>query len=232
MLITLIIFNYTKYESEVKVPILLDFIEELEEIPIRTIHTPKVKKLKPLVVEPLSSEVITPPDENIEYVDEIPKEIVEDELDVEINEDLMNTRSTPEQEEILPPEIPSLLEEAEEIKAVFIAEYMPAYSICKDELDENVRRDCTSQKVTQESYSYITYPAIARENGIEGTVVIEFLVGKNGQMKDAKILKEIGSGCGEEALRAIKHLKDWTAGKQNGKPVHVLYRIPIRFGLN
>ncbi|MFN4079750.1 MAG: energy transducer TonB [Saprospiraceae bacterium] len=77
----------------------------------------------------------------------------------------------------------------------------------------------------------INYPSIAREARIEGMVVIRFVVDREGGVRDVEILKDIGGGCGSEAVRVVKTLGRWTPGEQNGKPVSVRYVLPIRFKL-
>ena len=77
----------------------------------------------------------------------------------------------------------------------------------------------------------IKYPPMARESNISGNVYVTFLVDKDGKVKDAKILRGIGGGCDEEALRVVSHMPDWKPGKQNGRPVMVQYNLPVRFTL-
>jgi protein TonB len=77
----------------------------------------------------------------------------------------------------------------------------------------------------------IKYPAMARENGISGKVYVTFVVDKEGKIKDAKVLRGIGGGCDEEALRVVRSMPDWKIGKQNGRPVAVQYNLPISFTL-
>jgi TonB family protein len=77
----------------------------------------------------------------------------------------------------------------------------------------------------------VKYPPVARENGIEGRVYVTFVVDKLGNIKDARILKGIGGGCDEEALRVINLMPQWIPGKQDGVPVQVQYNLPINFAL-
>ena len=77
----------------------------------------------------------------------------------------------------------------------------------------------------------IKYPQIARENGIQGTVFVAFVVNEKGVVTDPKILRGIGGGCDEEAIRVIKTLPKYTPGMQRGKPVKVQFQIPIKFNL-
>jgi protein TonB len=78
----------------------------------------------------------------------------------------------------------------------------------------------------------INYPEQARELGIQGTVVVSFVVRKDGSATDIKLLKDIGAGCGKEALRVVQSMPYWIPGEMNGMPVNVRFTLPIRFHLN
>jgi protein TonB len=78
----------------------------------------------------------------------------------------------------------------------------------------------------------INYPEQARELGIQGTVVISFVVRKDGSATDIKLLKDVGGGCGKEALRVVQSMPYWIPGEMNGMPVNVRFTLPIRFHLN
>ncbi len=77
----------------------------------------------------------------------------------------------------------------------------------------------------------IQYPQMARESGIQGTVYVTFVVEKNGSVTDVRVLRGIGGGCDEEAVRVIKAMPKWNPGKQRGKPVRVQFNMPIKFTL-
>lgn len=77
----------------------------------------------------------------------------------------------------------------------------------------------------------IQYPAIARENNIQGTAALTFVVGKDGTISDVKILKDPGGGCGKEAVRVVGLMPKWTPGEANGNPVKVKFTLPVRFRL-
>lgn len=77
----------------------------------------------------------------------------------------------------------------------------------------------------------LNYPLAAKENNIEGSVVIQFVVNEDGSVTEAKVIKGIGGGCNEEALRVVKSMPKWKPGKQNGHAVKVFYTLPIRFML-
>lgn len=78
----------------------------------------------------------------------------------------------------------------------------------------------------------LKYPKPASNAGIEGKVIVEFVVNKDGRVQDVKTLKGIGFGCDEEATRVIKLLPSWTPGKQNGRAVNVKFVLPVTFQLN
>lgn len=77
----------------------------------------------------------------------------------------------------------------------------------------------------------IVYPQMAREKGIQGTVFIGFIVEKDGSVSNVKVMRGIGSGCDEEAVRVVKLMPKWRPGKQRGKAVRVSYTLPLNFKL-
>ena len=80
--------------------------------------------------------------------------------------------------------------------------------------------------------SNIRYPAAARRANVQGMVFMTFVVGKDGQVQNASVLKGIGFGCDEEALRIMSAMPKWNPGKHKGKLVAVKYNLPIKFVLN
>lgn len=75
----------------------------------------------------------------------------------------------------------------------------------------------------------IVYPSMAEENNIEAKVITQFIVEIDGSISNVEIIKKMGWGFDEEALRVVKAMPNWKPGKQNGKPVRVLYTLPIHF---
>ncbi|HMG88532.1 MAG TPA: TonB family protein [Chryseolinea sp.] len=78
----------------------------------------------------------------------------------------------------------------------------------------------------------ISYPSEALQKRIEGRVDVQFVVDKNGSLSDVEIIKGIGAGCDEEALRAIRNTPSFKPGSQNGKPVRVRMVVPIMFKID
>lgn len=85
-------------------------------------------------------------------------------------------------------------------------------------------------------YPYIRenlkYPEKAIKQGVEGIVHLTFVVETDGTLSDIKVLRGIGAGCDEEALRIVRGMPKWKPGKQRGKAFRVRYNLPIRFKLN
>lgn len=78
--------------------------------------------------------------------------------------------------------------------------------------------------------SKIRYPEMARKAGIEGRVVVQFIINEQGEVEDPKVIRGIGGGCDKEALRVVKQAQ-FEPGRQRGEPVRVQYSLPIRFRL-
>ncbi len=81
----------------------------------------------------------------------------------------------------------------------------------------------------QSIQKHLTYPEIAKRAGIEGMVVVQFVVNEQGRPIDPVIIRSLGGGCDEEAVRVIMEHAQFTPGKQRGKPVRVRFSIPVRF---
>jgi protein TonB len=78
----------------------------------------------------------------------------------------------------------------------------------------------------------LKYPTQARRMGIEGTVIVVFVVNTDGSIQDVDVLRGIGGGCDEEAIRVVSAAPKWEPGKQRGRPVRTRMRLPIRFKLS
>jgi TonB family protein len=78
----------------------------------------------------------------------------------------------------------------------------------------------------------ITYPPKAREDNIQGRIVVQFVVSKDGSIINVELKRDIGGGCGAEGIRVVESMPKWKPGTQNGKPVNVLYILPITFRLS
>jgi len=118
-----------------------------------------------------------------------------------------------------------------------VVERMPRFPGCEDlRMSEIDKAKCASDKLEAFIYDNLQYPEMAKENDIEGTCLITFLVNKEGKLSDIRLVKDIGAGCGEEALRIVNLMPKqgvvWTAGRQRFTLVNVQYTLPIDFKLS
>ena len=143
-------------------------------------------------------------------------EIVEDDVETED----LNINAEVEQNEVIEEYVaPEVVEEEVVEQEIFqIVEEMPAFPGGEAKLMEYVGKN-------------IKYPQIARETGIQGRVFIGFVVEPDGSVSNVKLLRGIGGGCDEEAMRVVKSMPKWKPGKQRGKAVRVSYQIPVFFKL-
>ncbi len=136
--------------------------------------------------------------------------VIEQEVKIEEFEEVKNTEITPV----------NIEEEKEE-------EEQPIFTV--------VEKDPEFPGGTEALYKYlaenIKYPQLARDNGITGKVYITFVVERDGSIANPKILRDIGGGCGAEAIRVVKAMPKWTPGKQRGKAVRVQFNLPVNFNL-
>ena len=77
----------------------------------------------------------------------------------------------------------------------------------------------------------IRYPVIAQENGIQGRVICQFVVGSDGSVRDIKVMRGVDPSLDKEAVRVIQSMPKWIPGRQNGKAVSVRYTLPVTFRL-
>ncbi len=121
----------------------------------------------------------------------------------------------------------------EEFTCVIVAEDMPLFGDCYDvSISRTERKKCSDAELMKFLARHLHYPTIARENGVEGMVVIRFIVEKDGSVSIPELVRDIGAGCGQEALRVVKMMPDWIPGKQRGMEVRVQYNLPVKFKLD
>lgn len=104
--------------------------------------------------------------------------------------------------------------------AVTFAEQMPEFPGGQQALMEFLRQN-------------VRYPEMERDNDVQGTVYVGFVVDKTGKVRDAQLLRGVpkGPGLDSEALRVVRMMPDWKPGMQSGKAVHVQFTLPVKFTL-
>ncbi|HNV95086.1 MAG TPA: energy transducer TonB [Bacteroidales bacterium] len=78
----------------------------------------------------------------------------------------------------------------------------------------------------------VKYPEIAKENGVQGKVFVQFVIGKEGKVTDVQVVRGVDPSLDKEAVRIIQSMPAWKPGKQRGKPVKVSFQLPINFKLS
>jgi protein TonB len=201
-------FTYADKNSETFVYVQDDIEDDFE------IEAPQTEQVKPPPPPP-------PPPPEIEVVDD--EEILEDEPEIEDTEI--------EEDEVV--EVPDIVEEEEEVveQEIFtVVEDMPKFKGC-EKLSGDAASQCTMQKI-QAFTAKVDYPQIAIDNDIEGKVYIRFVVDKKGKVSDVTLLRGVDKLLDNAALKHIKNMPAFVSpGKQRGKPVKVMYSIPIVFKL-
>ena len=198
----LVAFNVRKYDKEVK------------DVSTRTAATE------------IDAEILnTPPEETPPPPPEEPEVVATDLTVVENDAELTNEvglinaddNANKAQEEFTRVEVEEEVEEAEEEIFLVVeedAEFPGGLEALSKYLSENIK-----------------YPQLAKENNIEGRVFVSFVVEKDGRVGNIKILRDIGGGCGAEAVRVVKSMPRWKPGKQRGKPVRSQFNLPVNFNL-
>jgi len=113
-------------------------------------------------------------------------------------------------------EVQVVEEETDNTPPVYFTEEMPEYPGGMEALNSFLSRE-------------IQYPEVARNNGITGTVLIEFVVERDGRVSNAKVKVPLYPDCDKEAVRGIMAMPKWKPGKNMGKPVRCFYQVPVTF---
>ena len=116
-----------------------------------------------------------------------------------------------------------------------IADEMPYWDVCRDVEIAAQRKKCGDDSLRLFIHKHIQYPELARANGISGTCVVEFVVMRDGSIRDLLILRSVSDACDKEVLRVLHKLinhKPFVAAKQKGKSVNCRFRLPVKFSIN
>ena len=151
-------------------------------------------------------------------------EIVDDEEEIEIELEIEDI----ELDEDTEIEIIEEDDDVDDDTPFMIVENMPALAQCKT-MRGDERHQCTQMEIIKYVSKNTKYPPIAKDAGIQGTVFVYFVVGKDGKVKDVKVLREVDSRLDKEAKRVVESLPRFDPGSQRGKNVSVQYTIPVNF---
>ncbi len=137
--------------------------------------------------------------------------------------------------ETTPKSSPEIYTEAEMENVFKVVEEMPRFPGCENIKDMRERKTCADKKMFEYIYNNLNYPTEAKEAGVEGQCVIQFIVAIDGSIENIKVVRDIGGGCGEATRNVVEKMNNlpskWISGKQSGKPVKVMYTLPVKFKL-
>jgi len=116
-----------------------------------------------------------------------------------------------------------------------VAAQMPRFPGCEDIEGASQKKQCADKKMLEFIYSNLRYPQKAKDQGIEGTTIVTFIVEVDGGISYAEVVRDIGGGCGEEALRLVNLMNEkgmiWIPGHNEHGPVRVQFNLPVKFSL-
>ena len=204
-----------------------------KDVTVRTLTDIKLDKPKEAVDEIVKALPPPPPLKNvIKFTAPVikPDEEVAEEEEPKMQEEVVESKAaignidydkgtddpTAEMPDVMPTEDQQIVEE--KMEPFLVVEQMPDFPGGEAELYRYLEKN-------------MKFPAMARESGVTGTVYIKFVVGKDGKISNITLLRGIGAGCDEEAMRVISGMPAWKPGKQNGVTVPVWFTLPIKFTL-
>lgn len=200
--IVILAFEWKSYDEKEEAMQLTQVVQEVEEMVIQT-----------------RQEETPPPPEEPQQAETTEFEIVDDDQELK-NEFSIETFENTGNIEVSIPKV-EVVEEVveEEEQTIFIV------------VEESASFPGGIQEMMNFIKDNLKYPQQARETGTQGKVFVSFVVEKDGSLTDVKVLRDIGSGCGEEAVRVVKSMPKWKPAKQRGKPVRMQFNLPVAFTL-
>ncbi len=108
-------------------------------------------------------------------------------------------------------------------------ERMPKFSNCADGRTGNRGMNCDTEEMLEFVFQNIEYPKEAIRKGVEGMVVVKFIIEKDGRLTNHEIAREIGGGCGAAAIKVVEEMDPWVPGMQDGEMVRTAFYLPIKF---
>ena len=195
-------FEWTQYEQEFSGDI-IDSGDIILEEEIVPITMPEKKTVPPPPQAVSQAEVLN---------------IVEDDADIE-ETTIVSNEDQAEYVEITD-DVPIVVEEPEEEDQIFQV------------VEEDAKFPGGNNELMKYLQKNIKYPSICQEQGIQGRVIVQFVVEKDGSITDVQVIKAINPYLDKEAVRVVSTMPKWSPGKQRGKPVRVRFTLPVTFRLS
>jgi len=189
-------------------------VEKKEEPKIEKIEVEKVKSSVKFVPPVIKKDDEVKPEDELKSQEELSKtNTAIGAFDVKGNDEAAG-EVLKAKEVIAQPEPPK----EEETKVFDVVEQMPSFPGGPSALFEYLSKN-------------IKYPVVAEENGVQGRVIVTFVVEKDGSITDVRVVKSVDPSLDKEAQRVVKSMPRWIPGKQNGSAVRVKYTVPVTFRL-
>lgn len=221
--INLIAFINSQQKVEVTTDVELSQLAQKKEAKVEKKAPVKVEEQKPIEKVKSSVKFVPPvikkdnevkPEEEMKSQDDLNKtKTAIGSFDVKGNDDAAG-EVLKAKEVIAQPEPPK----EEETKVFDVVEQMPQFPGGPSALFEYLSKN-------------IKYPVVAEENGVQGRVIVTFVVERDGSITDVKVVKSVDSSLDKEAQRVVRNMPHWIPGKQNGSAVRVKYTVPVTFRL-
>ena len=189
-------------------------VEKKEQPKLEKVEVEKVKSSVKFVPPVIKKDEEVKPEEELKSQDELNKtNTAIGAFDVKGNDEAAG-EVLKAKEVIAQPEPPK----EEETKVFDVVEQMPSFPGGPSALFEYLSKN-------------IKYPVVAEENGIQGRVIVTFVVERDGSITDVRVVKSVDPSLDKEAQRVVKSMPRWIPGKQNGSAVRVKYTVPVTFRL-
>ena len=189
-------------------------VEKKEQPKLEKVEVEKVKSSVKFVPPVIKKDDEVKPEEELKSQDELNKtNTAIGAFDVKGNDEAAG-EVLKSKEVIAQPEPPK----EEETKVFDVVEQMPSFPGGPSALFEYLSKN-------------IKYPVVAEENGIQGRVIVTFVVERDGSITDVRVVKSVDPSLDKEAQRVVKSMPRWIPGKQNGSAVRVKYTVPVTFRL-
>lgn len=221
--INLVAFINSQQKVEVTTDVELSQLAQKKEAKVEKKAPVKVEEAKPIEKVKSSVKFVPPvikkdnevkPEEEMKSQDDLNKsKTAIGSFDVKGNDDEAG-EVLKAKEVIAQPEPPK----EEETKVFDVVEQMPQFPGGPSALFEYLSKN-------------IKYPVVAEENGVQGRVIVTFVVERDGSITDVKVVKSVDSSLDKEAQRVVRSMPHWIPGKQNGSAVRVKYTVPVTFRL-
>lgn len=128
----------------------------------------------------------------------------------------------------------TMREFTKDVKVYKTPDAMPVFEGCGKISDNDEKKDCSNKNMLKFIYTNLKYPKEAKDQGIQGMVVTQFIIDKDGKIANPKIVRELGGGTNEAVLKVINSMNEevtWTPGRVDGKNVAVQFTLPVKFKL-